>query len=353
MKALIGMSGGVDSSVAAYLTQQAGLDCAGATMLLYTGQDREGSCSSDGVHDAKAVADRLNMPFHVLNLSREFEKQVMEDFVLCYEAGATPNPCIQCNRHLKFGRFLDCARELGYDCIVTGHYARILHNSDTGRWELRKAADEAKDQSYFLYTLTQEQLSATRFPLGELTKAQAREIAENQGFINAKKRDSQDICFVPDGDYAAFLCRYTGKNYPQGDYLDLQGNVVGKHKGAVAYTLGQRKGLNLAMGEPVYVCGKDMEKNTVTVGPNEALMSTSLLANSCNWIAIPQPEEPVKVLAKARSRMTEQPATVYPLEDGTVRVVFDKPQRAITPGQAVVFYQGDRVLGGGTITKSL
>ena len=353
MKALIGMSGGVDSSVAAYLTQQAGLECGGATMLLYTGQDREGSCSSDGVHDAKAVADRLNMPFHVLNLSREFESQVMEDFVLCYESGATPNPCIQCNRYLKFGRFLDCARELGYDCIVTGHYARILHNSDTGRWELRKAADEAKDQSYFLYTLTQEQLSATRFPLGELAKVQAREIAERQGFINAKKRDSQDICFVPDGDYAAFLCRYTGKNYPQGDYLDLQGNVVGKHKGAVAYTLGQRKGLNLAMGEPVYVCGKDMEKNTVTVGPNEALMSTSLLANSCNWIAISQPEEPVKVLAKARSRMTEQPATVYPLEDGTVRVVFDEPQRAITPGQAVVFYQGDKVLGGGTITKSL
>lgn len=353
MKALIGMSGGVDSSVAAYLTQQAGLECGGATMLLYTGQDREGSCSSDGIHDAKAVADRLNIPFHVLNLSPEFEKQVMEDFVLCYEAGATPNPCIQCNRHLKFGRFLDCARELGYDCIVTGHYARILHNSDTGHWELRKAADEVKDQSYFLYTLTQEQLSATRFPLGELTKVQAREIAESQGFINAKKRDSQDICFVPDGDYAAFLCRYTGKNYPQGDYLDLQGNVVGKHKGAVAYTLGQRKGLNLAMGEPVYVCSKDMANNTVTVGPNEALMSTSLLANSCNWIAISRPEEPVKVLAKARSRMTEQPATVYPLEDGTVRVVFDEPQRAITPGQAVVFYQGDRVLGGGTITKSL
>ena len=353
MKALIGMSGGVDSSVAAYLTQQTGLECGGATMLLYTGQDRAGSCSSDGVNDAKAVADRLNMPFHVLDLSREFESQVMQDFVCCYENGTTPNPCIQCNRHLKFGRFLDCARQLGYDCIVTGHYARILQNPETGRWELHKAADEAKDQSYFLYALTQEQLSCTRFPLGELTKAQAREIAENRGFINAKKRDSQDICFVPDGDYAAFLCRYTGKTYPQGDYLDLQGNVVGRHKGAVAYTLGQRKGLNLALGQPVYVCGKDMAANTVTVGPNEALMSTSLLADSCNWIAISQPTEPIRVLAKARSRMTEQPATVYPLEDGTVRVVFDEPQRAITPGQAVVFYQGNIVLGGGTIAKSL
>ena len=353
MKALIGMSGGVDSSVAAYLTQRSGLDCAGATMLLYTGQDRADSCSSDGVADARAVARRLDMPFHVLDLSREFEQQVMQDFVCCYEAGATPNPCIQCNRNLKFGRFLDCARELGFDCIVTGHYARILQNPVTDRWELRKATDEAKDQSYFLYTLTQEQLSCTRFPLGELTKVQARKIAESQGFVNAKKRDSQDICFVPDGDYAAFLSRYTKKAYPQGDFLDLQGNVVGKHKGAVAYTLGQRKGLNLAMGQPVYVCSKDMANNTVTVGPNEALMSTSLLADSCNWIAIAQPEEPIKVLAKARSRMTEQPATVYPLEDGTVRVVFDEPQRAITPGQAVVFYDGDRVLGGGTITKSL
>ncbi len=353
MKALIGMSGGVDSSVAAYLTQRAGLDCAGATMLLYTGQDRAGSCSSEGVADAKAVADRLNMPFHVLDLSQEFERQVMQDFVSCYEAGATPNPCIQCNRYLKFGHFLDCARQLGFDCIVTGHYARILYNPDTGRWELRKATDEAKDQSYFLYTLTQEQLSCTRFPLGELTKVQAREIAESQGFINAKKRDSQDICFVPDGDYAAFLCRYTKKTYPQGDYLDLAGNVVGRHKGAVAYTLGQRKGLNLAMGEPVYVCGKDMAKNTVTVGPNEALMSTSLLAHNCNWIAIARPNEPVKVFAKARSRMTEQPATVYPLEDGSVRVEFDTPQRAITPGQAVVFYDGDKVLGGGTIVQAL
>ena len=354
MKALIGMSGGVDSSVAAYLTQQEGFSCIGATMRLYTGQDQEGSCCSlDDVEDARSVAYRLGMPFYVFNFSEDFREKVMADFVRCYESGLTPNPCIQCNRHLKFDRFLRRAQELGCDCIVTGHYARIAENPQTGRFELRKAIDEAKDQTYFLYTLTQEQLRCTRFPLGKLTKAEARAIAESKGFINAKKRDSQDICFIPDGDYAAFLSSYTGKTYPQGDYLDQSGKVVGRHKGAVAYTLGQRKGLNLAMGGPVYVCIKDMANNTVTVGPNEALMRTTLLAEDCNWIAIPAPTAPIRAKAKARSRMTEQPATVYPEENGTVRVVFDEPQRALTPGQAVVFYDGDTVLGGGTITNVL
>lgn len=354
MKALIGMSGGVDSSVAAYLTQQEGFSCIGATMRLYTGQDQEGSCCSlDDVEDARTVAYRLGMPFYVFNFSEDFREKVMADFVRCYESGLTPNPCIQCNRHLKFDRFLRRAQELGCDCIVTGHYARIAENPQTGRFELRKAIDEAKDQTYFLYTLTQEQLCCTRFPLGKLTKAEARAIAESKGFINAKKRDSQDICFIPNGDYAAFLSSYTGKTYPQGDYLDQSGKVVGRHKGAVAYTLGQRKGLNLAMGEPVYVCGKDMANNTVTVGPNEALMRTTLLAEDCNWIAIPSPTAPIRTKAKARSRMTEQPATVYPEENGIVRVVFDEPQRALTPGQAVVFYDGDTVLGGGTITNVL
>lgn len=354
MKALIGMSGGVDSSVAAYLTQQESFSCIGATMRLYTGQDQEGSCCSlDDVEDARSVAWRLGIPFYVFNFSEDFREKVMADFVRCYESGLTPNPCIQCNRHLKFDRFLRRAQELGCDCIVTGHYARIAENPQTGRFELRKAIDEAKDQTYFLYTLTQEQLRCTRFPLGKLTKAEARAIAESKGFINAKKRDSQDICFIPDGDYAAFLSSYTGKTYPQGDYLDQSGKVVGRHKGAVAYTLGQRKGLNLAMGEPVYVCGKDMANNTVTVGPNEALMRTTLLAEDCNWIAIPSPTAPIRAKAKARSRMTEQPATVYPEENGTVRVVFDEPQRALTPGQAVVFYDGDTVLGGGTITNVL
>ena len=344
MKALIGMSGGVDSSVAVHLTMQAGFDCIGGTMLLH-------DSTPDAAQDAEAVAARLGIPFYVFDLSERFRKAVMDDFVGCYERGLTPNPCIVCNRYLKFGVFLDIAREMGCDCVVTGHYAKI--EEENGRFLLKKAADEAKDQTYFLYTLTQEQLAHTRFPLGELTKVEARAIAEEQGFINAKKRDSQDICFVPDGDYMAFMERYTGKTYENGNYLDLSGKVVGRHKGAVAYTLGQRKGLGLAMGAPVYVCDKDMSANTVTVGPNEALFHSSLRAADWNWIAIECLKEPIRVMAKARSRMIEQPATVYPEEGGFARVEFDEPQRAITPGQAVVLYDGDTVVGGGTITAVL
>ena len=344
MKALIGMSGGVDSSVAVDLMMRAGFDCIGGTMLLH-------DSTPDAAQDAEAVAARLGIPFYVFDLSERFRKAVMDDFVGCYERGLTPNPCIVCNRYLKFGAFLDIAREMGCDCVVTGHYAKI--EEENGRFLLKKAADEAKDQTYFLYTLTQEQLAHTRFPLGELTKAEARAIAEEQGFINAKKRDSQDICFVPDGDYMAFMERYTGKTYENGNYLDLSGKVVGRHKGAVAYTLGQRKGLGLAMGAPVYVCDKDMAANTVTVGPNEALFHSSLRAADWNWIAIECLKEPIRVMAKARSRMIEQPATVYPEEGGFARVEFDEPQRAITPGQAVVLYDGDTVVGGGTITAVL
>ena len=353
MKALIGMSGGVDSSVAAYLTQQGGFSCLGATMRLYTGQDQPDCCTADDVSDARAVAERLGIPFYVFDLSQEFQAHVMDDFVFAYEQGLTPNPCIQCNRHLKFDHFLRQAQKLACDYIVTGHYARITEDPVTGRFLLQKAQDEAKDQSYFLYKLTQHQLQHTRFPLGSLTKAQTRVIAEQCGFLNAKKRDSQDICFVPDGDYMAFLRRYTGKHYPSGDFVDLQGRVIGKHKGAVCYTLGQRKGLNLAMGEPVYVCSKDMHKNTVTVGPNEALFHTTLLANNWNWIAIDALTQPIRGKAKARSRMVEQSATVYPETDGFARVVFDEPQRALTPGQAIVVYDGDTVIGGGTIAQVL
>ena len=350
MKALIGMSGGVDSSVAAYLMMQKGYNCVGATMRLYTGQDQP-CCDTTNIDDARAVADRLEIPFHVLDFADDFQALVMDHFVSSYEAGLTPNPCVQCNRHLKFDRFLQSALDLGCDCIVTGHYARIQQVGD--RYLLRKAVDATKDQTYFLYSLTQQQLQHTRFPLGALSKADARLIAEEQGFLNAKKRDSQDICFIPDGDYLAFLQRYTKKTYPAGTYQDLNGNAVGTHKGAVAYTLGQRKGLNLAMGEPVYVCAKDMANNTVTVGPNEALYRTELLANDWNWIAIESLTKPIRVWAKARSRMAEQPATVYPEADGSARVVFDEPQRALTPGQAVVLYDGDTVIGGGTITEIL
>ena len=351
-KAMIAMSGGVDSSVAALLTLRDGFDCEGATMLLY----REKSpCvpSSDPIEDAKKVASRLNMPFHVFPLEEEFADRVIGDFIACYQQGLTPNPCICCNRHMKFSRFLEKALELGCHWIVTGHYARILQDKTTGRYLLAKATDAQKDQSYFLYSLTQEQLAHIRFPLGELTKNQVREIAAENDFINARKKDSQDICFVPDGDYMAFIRRYTGNKYPAGNFLDMEGKVVGRHSGAIGYTLGQRKGLGLAMGQPVYVCAKDMDQNTVTVGPNEALFHQALRANDWFFFPFPALTQPLRVKAKARSRMTEQPATVYPEADGFCRVEFDEPQRAITPGQAVVLYDGDIVVGGGTITEVL
>ena len=344
-KALIAMSGGVDSSVAAYLMQRDGFCCDGAIMGLW----EEGS--TQAVADAKAVADRLNMGFHVLDATIPFRQQVVDYFVRSYEEGLTPNPCIQCNRHLKFTWFLDRAIEMGYDTIATGHYAVVEQDPVSGRFLLKKAADSGKDQSYFLCCLDQHQLSHVRFPLGTLTKEAARQVAQEQGFINARKKDSQDICFVPDGDYVAFMKRYTGKEYPVGDYLDLSGKVVGKHCGAVSYTLGQRKGLGIALGTPVYVCGKDMAANTVTVGPESALFATTLIADNWNWYPFETLAEPIRVMAKARYRHTPQPATVYPMEDGTAKVVFDAPQRAMTPGQTVALYDGDVVVGGGIITE--
>ena len=357
-KALVAMSGGVDSSVAAFLTQQAGFDCIGVTMRLYDNMpdeccDSNTCCSLEDVEDARSVARRLGMPFYAFNFKADFREKVIEKFIHCYECGLTPNPCIECNRHLKFDHLLRRGVELGCDYVVTGHYAQIKQDEQTGRYILYKAADASKDQSYVLYCLTQEQLAHTRFPLGGLTKSEARAIAEAQGFINARKHDSQDICFVPDGDYAAFMERYTGKDYPAGNFLDLNGNVVGQHQGAIRYTLGQRKGLGLAMGAPVYVCAKDMAQNTVTVGPNEALFATTLLANDWNWFPFPALTQPLRVSAKARYNQPPQPATVYPEADGTARVVFDAPQRALTPGQAVVLYDGDMVVGGGTITTVL
>lgn len=345
---LIGLSGGVDSSVSAWLLQQEQYDCVGCTMRLYCTPGSE-----DNAQDARSVADRMGIPFHVFDFQEDFHRQVIGTFIACYESGQTPNPCIQCNRYLKFGVMLDKALELGCRYVATGHYAQIRQDPDTGRYLLYKAADRVKDQTYFLYSLTQHQLAHTLFPLGRLTKGEARDIAESQGFITAKKRDSQDICFVPDGDYVSFMKEYTGKAYPSGHYLDLSGNVVGTHQGAVCYTLGQRKGLGIALGAPVYVCGKDMQANTVTVGPNEALFQNVLRATDWNWIPFPALLEPMRVTAKIRHSQNEQPATVYPEENGNARVVFDLPLRAITPGQAVVLYQGDLVVGGGIITEAL
>mgnify|MGYP002558483955 CR=1 FL=1 len=351
-KVLVAMSGGVDSSVAAKLLTDAGYDCVGCMMKLYDNEDAgipkgHTCCSLDDAEDARSVACRLGFPFYVFNLKDKFAACVIDRFVDAYEHGVTPNPCIDCNRYLKFDKLFERADILGCRYIATGHYARVERAGE--KYVLKKALDETKDQSYVLYDLTQEKLARVKFPLGTFRKTDAREIAAEAGLCNARKHDSQDICFVPDGDYVGFMERYTGKFYPDGDFIDTTGKVVGRHHGAVRYTNGQRKGLGLALGAPVYVCDKDMEKNTVTVGPESELFTTTLVAGDFNWISIPELTAPMRVKAKARYRQPEQPATVRPLPDGKVEVEFDEPQRAITRGQAVVLYDGDIVVGGGTI----
>lgn len=351
--ALIAMSGGVDSSVSAHLMLERGYRCEGVTMRLFCHADAGSEDGDRDIRDAGAIAQRLGIPFGVADYAAQFRKNVMEPFVRTYEEGRTPNPCIDCNRTMKFGALLALAREKGLANIATGHYARIEYDAACGRWLLKKAADIGKDQTYVLYMLTQDQLAHTIFPLGGMTKEDARALAEEHGFVNARKHDSQDICFIPDGDYVRFMEGWNGKPYQPGDFLDLEGKPVGRHRGAVAYTIGQRKGLGLAMGRPVYVCGKDMAANTVTVGSNEVLFSSALLADSLNWIAFERPEGPVPCAAKIRYNQKEQPAVVYPREDGTAEVRFSQPQRAVSPGQAVVFYRDDIVLGGGTIRCAL
>ena len=358
-RVVIGLSGGVDSSVAAYLLKEQGYEVVGLFMINWhdTTGTLEGDCPwHDDRVFAELVARRLDIPFHVVDLSEEYRRRVVDYMFAEYERGRTPNPDVLCNREIKFDVFLKEALRLGADFVATGHYCRrecVAAADGTEHYRLLAGVDGNKDQSYFLACLNQEQLSRIQFPLGGLTKQEVRAIAEENGFINARKHDSQDICFVPDGDYAAFLERYTGRHYPAGDFLDETGRVVGKHRGAVCYTLGQRKGLGLAMGAPVYVCGKDMEKNTVTVGPNEALFSSALRGNNWVWYPFPELTEPVRVTVKTRHSQTEQPGTVYPEADGFARVEFDVPQRAVTPGQAVVVYQGDLVVGGGTITEAI
>ena len=351
--ALIAMSGGVDSSVAAWLMQRDGFDCTGVTMRLTRNEavNTEGlhtCCSERDIEDAAEVAYAMDIPYEVLDFTADFQEKIIDKFIRVYEAGGTPNPCIDCNRYMKFDHLLRWAEAHGLDYVVTGHYARVEQDEATGRFLLKKGLDEGKDQSYVLYNLTQEQLAHIRLPLGGLHKTEVREIAEKRHFINARKHDSQDICFVPDGDYARFMEDFTGKHYPAGDFLDESGRVVGTHNGAVRYTIGQRKGLGLAMGAPVYVCGKDMQANTVTVGPEEMLFDRIVYADEVNWIAIPELTGPLRVTARTRYHQVEQAATVYPAECG-FRLEFDQPQRAPTPGQAVVLYQGDVVLGGGTI----
>ncbi len=354
-RVLVAMSGGVDSSVAAYLLREQGYDCIGATMKLY-GNDLLGEskshtcCSLEDVEDAKQVARRLGIPHYVFNFSEDFEEKVIRHFVESYQRGKTPNPCIDCNRYLKFDRLLRRASELGCDFVATGHYAKVVE--DRGFRRLEKAADLERDQSYVLSYTTREQLDHILFPLGGLRKQEVRRIAEEQGFRNARKHDSQDICFVPDGDYVGFLERYTGEKCREGALLAPGGAVLGAHRGAAAYTIGQRRGLGFAAGERVYVCGKCMEDNTVTVGPEELLWSKALLADDWNWL-VPPNGEPFSAAAKVRYRQPDQACVVRVQEDGTVRLDFAQPQRAVTPGQIVTVYQGDTVLGGGTILRAL
>lgn len=351
-KAIIAMSGGVDSSVAAYLCVKGGYECIGATMKLFDNEDigkkqEKTCCSLEDVEDARSVATKLGMPYYVFNFTDEFDEKVIKKFIHAYETGATPNPCIDCNRYLKFEKLFVRMKEIGYDFVVTGHYARI--EKDGNRFLLKKGIDDSKDQSYVLYSMTQEQLAHTLFPLGEYTKTHIREIAEENGFINAKKHDSQDICFVPDGDYASFIEQYAGKEYPDGDFVDKKGTRLGTHKGIIRYTVGQRKGLGLSLPEPMYVCSKDIEKNKVVLCRNEELFSSQLDADDFNWIAFENPPETITAKARIRYNQREETAKITVTGDKSVHIEFEKPQRAIAKGQAVVVYDGDIVLGGGTI----
>lgn len=342
-KVLLAMSGGVDSSAAALYLINDGYDVTGVTLCLHQTIEQ-----SQDARDAKTVADKLGFPHVTLDWNVSFREQVQKRFVQGYLCGETPNPCIECNRYIKFGALWEYAKEQGMDYLATGHYARI-ERDENGETKLLRALDRAKDQSYVLYSLSKEQLDHALFPLGDKTKAKIRAKALEKGLVSAKKPDSQDICFIPEGDYVSFLERFTGEKYPQGDYIDVNGKVLGRHQGMVRYTVGQRKGLGVAFGEPRYVLGKSAADNTVILGKNEDLFSDTLYMRDVNFLAC-VPAEPFRAEVKARYRHGAQPATVYPAdESGFVKVVFDEKQRAITPGQAAVIYDGDVVLGGGTI----
>lgn len=342
-RALVAMSGGVDSAVAAYLMQQQGYACTGATMRLFPGS------SSQEAQDARAVSETLGMKHIVLDYTALFAQTVIDRFVHDYEMGRTPNPCIVCNRFLKFGALHAAAAQAGCEMVATGHYARVEQDKQSGRYLLKKARDEAKDQSYVLYTLSQTQLSHTCFPLGALTKAEVRALAQANGFSNANKRESQDICFVPDGDYVAFIQRYTGKTYLPGPFVDQTGKVLGTHNGVIRYTVGQRRGLGLSAEEPWYVKGIDVAANAVILCHAPELFSRFCELEDINLISRTQIDAPLRVMAKVRYRQPAQPATVIQTDTDRLQITFDAPQRAITPGQAAVLYEGDTVVGGGTI----
>ena len=355
-KVAVGMSGGVDSSVAAYLLKEQGYDVIGVTMQIWQDEDplaqaeNGGCCGLSAVDDARRVADRLGIPYYVLNFKREFKENVIDYFMDEYMHARTPNPCIACNRYVKWEALLNRARELGCDYIATGHYARVVQ-LDNGRYALKKSATDRKDQTYALYNLTQEQLAHTLMPVGEYEKEQIREIAAKIGLLIANKPDSQEICFIPDNDYAGYIERESGKTFPKGNFIDLEGNILGTHKGIIHYTIGQRKGLGLSMGSPVFVVDIRPETNEVVIGSNLDTFHDSLYAGKVNLMSVDALEGEREVVAKIRYSHKGAPCRIRMVDEDTVLCKFEEPVRAITPGQAVVFYDGDIVLGGAVIDR--
>lgn len=344
------MSGGVDSSVTAALLLKEGYTVSGATMRLYDSPDSSRPCGTEtNISDANRVCATLNIPFFVFDFTDMFQKEVIDRFADGYIRGLTPNPCVDCNRHIKFGKFLDRARQLGCDTIATGHYAQIEYSEQHGRWVLKKGAQPQKDQSYVLYSMTQDELAHTLLPLGSMDKQEVRALAESLRLTNAHKSDSQDICFIPDGNHMRFLCEQCNAPCHPGNFLDVHGNIVGTHRGVIGYTVGQRRGLGISADRRLYVIAKDAAANTVTIGYEEDLLCSSFIVGDCNWIALSGLTEPRRAHVRTRYHGAEPSCILAPLDDGTVRVTTDTPQRAVSPGQAAVFYDEDIVLGGGTI----
>lgn len=352
-KVMVGMSGGVDSSVAAKLLIDSGYDVTGVTLKLFDGgdisEDFRTCCSLSDIDDARSVCYRLGIDHFVFNFKEAFRKKVINQFTESYLNGKTPNPCIECNRYIKFDKMLRRAEELGFDYIATGHYAERVYDYKTNRYILKRPKDRSKDQTYVLYGLTQYQLSKTLFPLGEYEKSDIRRIAEATGLINSRKPDSQDICFVPDGDYASFIKKNTGAEIKEGNFISADGDVIGRHKGIINYTIGQRRGIGISIGKPAYVTDKNALENTVTIGDESNLYKSEITAYDVNLISLDSISDEMRVTAKVRYSRNEQAAVVIPSGNGEVLVKFDEPQRAPASGQAVVFYDGDVVIGGGTI----
>ena len=353
-KVVVGMSGGVDSSVAACLLKEQGYEVIGVTMQIWQDESHEeiekkgGCCGLSAVDDARRVAAMLDIPYYVMNFKSEFKRDVIDYFVREYLAGRTPNPCIACNRYVKWESLLTRSIQIGADYIATGHYARICELPN-GRYAIRNSVTAKKDQTYALYNLTQEQLKRTLMPIGDYTKEQVRKIAEDIGLMVAGKPDSMEICFVPDNDYASFIEKETGVTSVPGDFVDVDGNVIGKHKGVIHYTVGQRKGLGIALGKPAFVVAIRPEQNQVVIGEDRDVYTERLYANNLNFMSVGNITEPVHVKAKIRYSHEGAYCTVRKIDSDTIECIFDQPVRAVTPGQAVVLYDGEYVLGGGTI----